>query len=1826
MRKFLLTKVLLLVYVFSFGNEHKSIKTLLSKTIYVPQISVTGPDTMTTITNGDTTPDMLDGTLFMDTATGQSNPSFFHIINNGSLDLNISNITITGADASEFSMDGIPPTIVASGAQEGLFILFAPQTEGIKTATITIESDDPSTPSYSFAIQGTAIQGGTGLHFDGIDDYVDFPNGNYIISSNFSLELWIQPQISLTTDHYILDTIDGASGHAILINTTGNLVFTFFTSNGVQTLISNSVLTNQWQHLTITYDGATYKMYFDGNLDATLDSTDAVLDSIDNLKLGDIAQGSGFAYEGIIDELRVWDKAIGICGIQNNRLCELAGNEIDLAAYYDFNNGEANGNNFPMNNILRFNHTISAGAPPDGILMNFALNGTTSNWINATSNMVLGSCSTYPELSVSGAGITITNGDTTPSGIDATDFGLQDINASPADNTYNVSNIGTGDATITDVTITGTNASDFAILTSPVGVNTSGSSSNLIIGFVPSSVGAKTATVTVVSDDCDGSYTFDVRGEAFLSGTGLNFDGTDDRIEVSNDSAFNVNTFTIEAYFKTTSTAGGQAIISKYDATGINGFSLFLNSSGRMRFEYAVSNIEETINSITSGLNDGNWHHIALAFGNGELKYYIDGVLDNEITFNNVPNAPTNTESLFIGYSAFNNVHFNGDLDEVRFWSRTLCLDEISAQKDCELSNSVSGLVAKYSFNQGAVDSDNFSETIASDSSTNNFFGTLYNFDLAGGASNWTDTTANGISETCSVAFPEINVQGDGIDILSGDDTPNTSDNTDAEIVEVGNTKDMTFFVRNTDGTGNLQVSSVTLTGDTNDFTITQNPSGNAILAGQSATLRFTFNPTTSGTKTAIVMVNSNDCDEPAYTFTIQGYGAGQGSGLDFDGTDDIVTIPHDISQNNLNFSVDFWIKTTDGIGGVINKFTPNGDNGWRINLDGGRIEFYYYASGSNYITRLLSPDTYVADDNWHHVAVTLNSGNARCYIDGTLARSTGWDGTATAASTTADIQIGYAATDTPTGDSGGYFDGQLDELRFWTKTLTAFEVENLNGCSADMAQNDLLLSYNFNQGIATLNNSTVTTLTDNSGNNTNGTLANFALNGSASNWIDASDNNVSQACDCVVAGGVTLTTQAEVDTYTTALGTCGVIEGNVIINGTITDLSGFSNIHTISGDLYLEGDIVDDLSGFSSLTTIGDDFTLKNMINTTSIASFSNITSLGGGFEVNNLDALTDISILDQLNSIDSITITGNTLLNTISFNQLQTLTGNFVINFSSLSSVSLPQLTQVSGEVRMNNIGSGLSSIAFPLLQNCGNFIITDLTGITTINAPELLSSSGRVLIGGCANLTAINLPNLTSIDNDFSIDNCPLVNTITVTVLDTIGTDAEFDTIAMINLDFLQSVTSIGNRLSLTDLTQLTSIQGMDNLTSLGGFNLTNCDSVTNLEGFPNLNITSLGSLNISGNEEITSLSNSFLESLTTLVSLGISFNGNLIEIDALQNLTALTGSSFSTIRNNNALESMNLFALNNVTDTFIIQNQPNITSLCGLYNYMTAGNGATTLSFTGINATEWDSVQDILDNCNTGLNAKTYLQGAALNPNTGEESLMRDDLRVNDIIPTTSPYSDGMTCSELLFVKEGADAIVDWIWLELRASSDNTTIIASRSALLQRDGDIVHVDGNSPVYFNATVAGNYYVTVKHRNHLGVMTASTVALSNTATAVNYTDANNEITFGTNAQTIFGMPNGVTALWAGDVDGDGRTQYSGTTPDSPSILSTVLNDPGNFLNFPTYIVPGYSVYDVNMDGNTQYSGVTPDTPFVLQNVLAHPSNFLNFSTYAIEEQLPEN
>lgn len=246
----------------------------------------------------------------------------------------------------------------------------------------------------------------------------------------------------------------------------------------------------------------------------------------------------------------------------------------------------------------------------------------------------------------------------------------------------------------------------------------------------------------------------------------------------------------------------------------------------------------------------------------------------------------------------------------------------------------------------------------------------------------------------------------------------------------------------------------------------------------------------------------------------------------------------------------------------------------------------------------------------------------------------------------------------------------------------------------------------------------------------------------------------------------------------------------------------------------------------------------------------------------------------------------------------------------------------------------------------------------------------------------------------------------------------------------------------------------------------------------------------------------------------------------------------------------------------------------------------------------------------------INPKLFLQGPMVNASNA--GLMNDDLRVANFIPTTSPYTDAATCDTSVFSVTGDNAIVDWVWVELRDKNDNTNVVLSQSALLQRDGDVVSTDGTSFINLNVAT-DDYFIVVNHKNHLGIMTEIPVSIDKTAspTLIDFTDANTT-TFGTQAQAT--LASGDMALWAGDVNGDGLINFSG---DINRVLTDIILFPGNSSFSTSYdFVDGYLQSDVFLDGNVSFAN---ENNQILLSIILYPLNTSFSSQYNLfEEQLP--
>ncbi len=260
-------------------------------------------------------------------------------------------------------------------------------------------------------------------------------------------------------------------------------------------------------------------------------------------------------------------------------------------------------------------------------------------------------------------------------------------------------------------------------------------------------------------------------------------------------------------------------------------------------------------------------------------------------------------------------------------------------------------------------------------------------------------------------------------------------------------------------------------------------------------------------------------------------------------------------------------------------------------------------------------------------------------------------------------------------------------------------------------------------------------------------------------------------------------------------------------------------------------------------------------------------------------------------------------------------------------------------------------------------------------------------------------------------------------------------------------------------------------------------------------------------------------------------------------------------------------------------------------------------------------------------------KVYLQGSLFGVFSG--NLMRDDLRVKNLIPRKSPYvawnpitpADTITSNTVLTVT-GQDAIVDWVFVELRDANDSTVVVDSRSALVQRDGDIVEVDGISPITFNTVVAANYFVSVRHRNHLGVMSQTALPLTQVVSTIDFRSAATPTYVLANSpihQSQVDVVQG-KALWAGNALYDGQVIYQGTDNDVNVIYQQVIAATGNPFLLPFFILSGYYTGDVNMDGEVIFQGTTNDVEYIYQNVINnHPGNALKQNFFIIQEQLPK-
>jgi hypothetical protein len=494
-------------------------------------------------------------------------------------------------------------------------------------------------------------------------------------------------------------------------------------------------------------------------------------------------------------------------------------------------------------------------------------------------------------------------------------FGSHEINSS-ATTTFTVTNQGSATLSVTNASLTGTNASEFAINSGGGSFTLAASASrSIVVAFNPTTAGSKTASLHIVSDDAD-EGTLDLA----LSGTGTVIPD----IAVSSASA-NFGSVLIGAYAEATvtvsNTGTGMLSITGTSLTGSNtdqfsiqtgGGSTTLAPAGTrnivLRFTPTATGAKSASLSIASDDPDENPVIVTLA-GTG---------VDPEINISPV-SADFGSMEIYSGSSTSFTISNTGNTNLI-------------------------------------VSSTNLTGTDASEFSITSGGG---NYSLAPLASRTLVIAFNPIttgpkSASIQVASNDrdenplnVALTGTGIVIPDISASPNPANAGD---IAVGNSADVIIIV-SSNGTGALSVTSTSISGtNASMFTIQSGGGAQTIASGSSASIVVRFTPTSSGSKTAALNINSNDPDENPYSVTLYGNGL----------VPDISVSPTTWNYGNIivgnTGSAIFNISNTGGTTLNVNSTSLTGGNASEFNILSGGGNYSLASTASRAVQVQFAP------------------------------------------------------------------------------------------------------------------------------------------------------------------------------------------------------------------------------------------------------------------------------------------------------------------------------------------------------------------------------------------------------------------------------------------------------------------------------------------------------------------------------------------------------------------------------------------------------------------------------------------------------------------------------------------------------------------------------------------------------------------------------------------------------------------------------------------------------------------------------------------------------
>jgi|GEM_PF-3029083 len=522
---------------------------------------------------------------------------------------------------------------------------------------------------------------GNALEFDGADDFVEL-NGlasNLNWNGDFTWEAWFKTSAIHSSGYSNLIGMEPSLGvprSRVLLTNTG--IYVDFvvdgSSNQIGMMASANIVDGKWHHVAFVKDATdtengTLYLYIDGKQLASKSySFNKIFEiSSERILLGKTDFSGEYFLNGLIDEVRIWNKASSQTDIQTNMYGELTGSEPDLLAYYNFN--ESSGS--LLTDIKgRYNGTLN--------------NMDDADWVESYAMVV-------PEV------------------LPATDPTREGFTAN-----WNAPLLEPVNSYKLDVST----VSDFTTIENTLDVDVA-QTSKIVTGLNSNTQyyyrirAYKDVTLGDV-----GGYHFSSPVSVTtlepleLPGNALEFDGTNDYVETTSMVPFGA-TFTITSWIKT----DGNGAIFCWGENGVNKHTNLRTYLGVLRLEVGDGQVDYI--SANTLVNDGKWHHVAVVKNNADITFYVDGVADGTGTSSRLTSPSVST----IGGGYINNMYqsfFPGQIDELSVWDIVLSETQIRNNMYQDISDPVNkaNLVAYYNF-------DNFSGTSLADLSSSGAIGNV---------------------------------------------------------------------------------------------------------------------------------------------------------------------------------------------------------------------------------------------------------------------------------------------------------------------------------------------------------------------------------------------------------------------------------------------------------------------------------------------------------------------------------------------------------------------------------------------------------------------------------------------------------------------------------------------------------------------------------------------------------------------------------------------------------------------------------------------------------------------------------------------------------------------------------------------------------------------------------------------------------------------------------------------------------------------------------------------------------------------------------------------